>query len=168
MSDDVQLGPGAAPPKGWRVSCDESGRAFDPFTREERQAFKDAQEAARKADREADKGAESIFDDPPREPDALDATLSVLLLYPESIPGMENSEMRKLRQREELVQSREAAKRRVAGDIEEGMVSPKASAYITDMMKPDPTAEDEEDEEYRRQEAELEKELEAERGWDED
>jgi hypothetical protein len=40
------------------------------------------------------------------------------MLYPESIPGMETSEMRALRQREELVQSREAAKRRVAGEIE--------------------------------------------------
>jgi hypothetical protein len=158
---DAQLGPGAGLPKGFRLASDEHGNAIDVFTPQERKAFKDAQEAARKADREADSGPEAIFDDPKRDPDALDATLSALMLYPETIPGMENTEMRKLRHREELVQSRENAKRRVAGDIEEGKVSPEASAYIREMMKPDPTAEDEQDAEYARQEAELEKELEA-------
>jgi hypothetical protein len=168
MSDDTQLGPGAGLPKGFRLAQDAAGNAIDVFTPQERAERTKAAEAARVAGREADKGAESIFDDPKRDPDALDATLSALMLYPESIPGMETSEMRALRQREELVQSREAAKRRVAGDIEEGKVSPEASAYIRDMMKPDPTEEDEEDEMYRRQEAELERELEAEQGWDED
>jgi hypothetical protein len=169
MSDDAQLGPGAAPPKGWRISSDPvTGAAFDPFTREERKAFKDAQDAARKADREADKGAESIFDDPQREPDALDGITSSLLLEPRLVPGLETPQARKERQRAELTASREAAIKRIMAQVASQDISPEAAAYIREMMKPDPTAEDEEDAEFARQEAELERELEAEQGWEED
>jgi hypothetical protein len=169
MSDETQLGPGAPPPKGWRISSDPvTGAAFDPFTPEERKAFKDAQEAARKVDREADKGAESIFDDPQREPDALDGITSSLLLDPRLVPGLESPEARKERQRAELTASREAAIKRTRAQVGSQDISPEAAAYIDDMLKPDPTAEDLEDAEYARQEAELEAGLEAEQGWEED
>jgi hypothetical protein len=65
------------------------------------------------------------------------------------------------------VQSRENAKKRAAGDIEENLVETESSKYIADLIHI-PDEEEDEDDVYAKQEAALEAELEAERNWEED
>jgi hypothetical protein len=179
------LGPGAAPPKGFRVASDVHGNALDPFSGVERSRMRKAAEEAKQAEieirREAKESGADTFTPTPLhgEPgDILDAAVLAVAAEPwrmhSDAPGgeliMDTPEAKRQRERQRLDEQQAKAREtiaRVSGEPDEdAQVEAEYQKWVRRGLTPDPTAEDLEDAEYARQEAELEAELQAETGWE--
>jgi hypothetical protein len=177
------VGYGDPPPKGYRIASDEHGNSIDPFSGVERGAMRKAAEEAKQAEidarREAkESGAEKFTPTPLHgEPgDILDAAVMAVAAEPwrmrSHAPGgelnMETPEAKRQRERQRLDEQQAKVREtiaRVSGEPDDDAeVEAEYQKWVRRGLTPDPTAEDLEDAEYARQEAELEAELEAETG----
>jgi hypothetical protein len=180
------LGYGQPPPDGYRVASDEHGNSIDPFSGAERAAMRKAAEEAKQGEIEArreakESGAETFTPMPLHgEPgDILDAAVLAVAAEPwrmhSAAPGgelnMDTPEAKRQRERQRLDEQRAKVEQtiaRVSGEPDEDAeVEAEYQKWVRKGLSPDPTDEDLEDEEYARQEAALEAELEAEAGWEE-